>query len=87
MHAFKQVTSTRPAHARNTPFTTHPQIAGTIAVYMFSVGVTALFWGPFCDRFGRRSTLLLSCTGFIGFSIGCVFAPSITGECSPPHVM
>lgn len=55
-------------------------MAATIAVYMFTVGVTALFWGPFCDRWGRRNTLLLSCAAFTGFSVGCVFVPNIESE-------
>lgn len=55
-------------------------MAATIAVYMFVVGVTALFWGPFCDRWGRRKTLLISCTAFTLFSIGCVFSWHIDSE-------
>jgi MFS family permease len=31
----------------------HLQMAATVGVYMFTVGATALFWGPFCDRYGR----------------------------------
>ncbi|GBF97583.1 hypothetical protein Rsub_10719 [Raphidocelis subcapitata] len=54
--------------------TTQTLMAATIAVYMFVVGVTALFWGPFCDRWGRRNTLLISCSAFTLFSIGCVFS-------------
>jgi MFS family permease len=52
-------------------------MAATIAVYMFTVGITALFWGPFCDRWGRRSTLLISCAAFTGVSVGCALAPKI----------
>jgi len=55
-------------------------MAATIAVYMFVVGVTALFWGPFCDRWGRRNTLLISCALFTGFSTGCVFVPHIESK-------
>jgi MFS family permease len=55
-------------------------MAATIAVYMFTVGATALFWGPFCDRWGRRNTLLLSCTAFTGFCVGCTFSHRIDSE-------
>jgi len=55
-------------------------MASTVAVYMFVVGVTALFWGPFADRYGRRLTLLISSAGFTAISIGCIFAPNIESE-------
>ncbi|KAI8466824.1 MAG: major facilitator superfamily domain-containing protein [Monoraphidium minutum] len=57
--------------------TTATLMAATVGVYMFTVGATALLWGPFCDRYGRRNTLLLSSSTFVGFSLGCTFAPSI----------
>lgn len=56
------------------------QMAATVGVYMFTVGATALLWGPFCDRYGRRNTLLLSSFCFIGFSIGCTFSPTVHSE-------
>lgn len=54
-------------------------MAATVAVYMFTVGATALFWGPFADRYGRRRTLLIASAAFTAFSIGCIFAPNISG--------
>jgi hypothetical protein len=46
----------------------------------FVVGISALFWGPFADRYGRRKTLLISSGAFTAVSIGCVFAPNIERE-------
>lgn len=55
-------------------------MAATIAVYMGVVGCTALLWGPFCDRWGRRKTLLLSCAAFTAVSVGCALAHNIESE-------
>lgn len=60
--------------------TTQTLVAGVIAIYMFSVGATALLWGPACDRVGRRPTMLVSNAAFLGFTAGCTFAPTIAGE-------
>lgn len=57
--------------------TTATLMASTISTYMFVCGVTALFWGPFADRYGRRITLLIASAAFTGMSIGCVFATTI----------
>jgi MFS family permease len=57
--------------------TTATLMASTIAVYMFVVGATALFWGPFADRFGRRLTLLAASGLFTAVSVACVFAPNV----------
>ncbi len=46
----------------------------------FVVGLSALFWGPFADRYGRRRTLLIASAAFTGISIGCIFAPTIERE-------
>ncbi|KIY93653.1 putative MFS-type transporter ydgK [Monoraphidium neglectum] len=57
--------------------TTATLMAATVAVYLFTVGLSALFWGPFADRYGRRKSMLIASFLFTAFSIGCVFAPNI----------
>lgn len=52
--------------------------AGSVAIYLFLVGVGALLWGPVIDRFGRRPTLWAASAAFVGFSVACYFATNIT---------
>jgi MFS family permease len=59
--------------------TTAEMTAASVAVYMYSVGLGALLFGPAADRFGRRGTLLGSTLAFAALSAGCMFAPSIQG--------
>jgi MFS family permease len=51
--------------------------AATLAVYLFALGVSALLWGPVCDRIGRRPTYVASTVAFVAASLGCAFANSI----------
>jgi DHA1 family bicyclomycin/chloramphenicol resistance-like MFS transporter len=49
----------------------------TLAVLVFSFGLSQLFWGPAADRFGRRPVLM---TGFILYAVGAsigALAPGI----------
>jgi DHA1 family bicyclomycin/chloramphenicol resistance-like MFS transporter len=51
----------------------------TLTTYMLGFAVGQLFYGPLSDRFGRRPIALLGVAFFTLTSIGCAFAPSITG--------
>ncbi|GBF94820.1 MFS general substrate transporter [Raphidocelis subcapitata] len=57
--------------------TTSTLMASTIAVYMFVVGLSALVWGPFADRYGRRRTLLIASSIFTAVSVACIFSVNI----------
>ena len=42
--------------------------------------MSALVWGPFADRYGRRRTMLIASALFTGFSIACLFSPNVESE-------
>eukprot|EP00879_Flechtneria_rotunda_P011779 GHRR01012306.1.p1 GENE.GHRR01012306.1~~GHRR01012306.1.p1 ORF type:complete len:533 (+),score=148.56 GHRR01012306.1:152-1750(+) len=52
-------------------------VAASVAIYMFTVGIGSVVWGPMSDRFGRRITYMIGSVVFLGTSIGCIFAPTI----------
>uniref|UniRef100_A0A383WNZ1 Major facilitator superfamily (MFS) profile domain-containing protein n=1 Tax=Tetradesmus obliquus TaxID=3088 RepID=A0A383WNZ1_TETOB len=52
-------------------------VAASVAIYMLTVGIGSLFWGPMADRFGRRITYAVGSVLFLGTSVGCIFAPTI----------
>lgn len=52
-------------------------IEGTISVNFLGFFVSALFYGPLSDRFGRRPILLLGTLLFLLGSLGCAVAPTI----------
>jgi hypothetical protein len=60
--------------------TTPTHVAATLAAPMFTLGVSALVWGPACDAFGRRPTFLLAALGLLGLSIGSALSPNIMCE-------
>lgn len=57
--------------------TSHTMVTATISVYLFLVGGSALVWGPFCDRYGRRPTLLLSLGIYTAASTVCAVTPNV----------
>jgi Bcr/CflA subfamily drug resistance transporter len=56
---------------------THAQIQFTLTVYLFSLGVSQLIYGPLSDIFGRKPVLLTGCTIFLVATPGCAFSHSI----------
>lgn len=52
-------------------------IEGTISLNFLGFCLSALFYGPLSDRFGRRPILLLGTVLFLIGSISCALAPSI----------
>lgn len=59
--------------------TTMPYVAATMAAPTFINGFASLLWGPFCDRFGRRPTFLISTLVLLAFTAGSAAAPNIMG--------
>ncbi|MBL4740185.1 MAG: multidrug effflux MFS transporter [Sneathiella sp.] len=53
------------------------EIQWTLSIYLFGIAFFQLFYGPFTDRFGRKSVLLFGLVVFIGASSACFFATSI----------
>lgn len=52
-------------------------IEGTISLNFLGFCISALFYGPLADRFGRRTTLLSGVILFLLGSFGCSFASTI----------
>lgn len=52
-------------------------IEGTISLNFLGFCISALFYGPLSDRFGRRPILLLGTVLFFCGSLGCAIAPTI----------
>jgi MFS family permease len=73
--------------AIQTDLNTSPtHVAATLAAPMFTLGLSALVWGPACDAFGRQPTFLLAASALLGLSIGSALSPSIAGERPPAAV-
>eukprot|EP00877_Chromochloris_zofingiensis_P010564 jgi/Chrzof1/5761/Cz16g14250.t1 len=53
-------------------------VAASVSIYMFTVGIFSLFWGPFADRFGRRIAYFLASAVFVAVTVVCIVAPNIT---------
>lgn len=49
-----------------------------VLVYLLSITVTLLFWGIVADRFGKFFTYLFGIGVFLGGSLGCALAPSLS---------
>ncbi|KAF2660768.1 MFS general substrate transporter [Lophiostoma macrostomum CBS 122681] len=47
------------------------------AMYMVFMGLSPLFYGPFCNIYGRRWVLVISAILFFAFSIGTALAPNL----------
>lgn len=58
--------------------TSEALVAASVAIYMFMVGIGALFCGPISDRFGRKQVYLAFSIAFLATSIVCIFAPNIS---------
>jgi multidrug resistance protein len=52
-------------------------VAASVAIYMLTVGVGSLIWGPAADKYGRRIAYAASTVLFLGTTVACIFAPSI----------
>lgn len=47
----------------------------SLGVFMIALAFSTLAWGPLVDRFGRKSTSLVSLLGFAVASAGCALSP------------
>lgn len=49
----------------------------TLSAFLLGIGLSPLVYGPFADRFGRRPTLMVAATLYIGASVLCALATEI----------
>ncbi|GAX74294.1 hypothetical protein CEUSTIGMA_g1743.t1 [Chlamydomonas eustigma] len=56
---------------------TDTEVATTVSIYMFMVGLMALVWGPASDRFGRRINYYLALALFLVTTVVCIFSLNI----------
>ncbi|MCC5792515.1 MAG: multidrug effflux MFS transporter [Legionellaceae bacterium] len=49
----------------------------TLSLYLFSYGVSQLFWGPILDHYGRHKPLYLSLGIFLFATLCCIYASNI----------
>ncbi|GAB6069261.1 multidrug effflux MFS transporter [Thiomicrorhabdus hydrogeniphila] len=54
-------------------------LSSSMGVYLAAFAITTLVWGPFADRFGRKSVAIISLFGFGIASMGCALAPTFDG--------
>ncbi|MFO7635550.1 MAG: Bcr/CflA family multidrug efflux MFS transporter [Caldilinea sp.] len=59
--------------------TTTAAVQQTLSAFFIGLALGQLFYGPISDRMGRRTPLLFGCAMYTIVSIGCAFAPSVTG--------
>ncbi|KAJ5594856.1 uncharacterized protein N7459_001064 [Penicillium hispanicum] len=57
--------------------TTGSIINASNALYLAFMGISAPFWGPFSQVWGRRPIFLISASLFFAFSIGTALAPNL----------
>ncbi|HWL53388.1 MAG TPA: multidrug effflux MFS transporter [Chthoniobacteraceae bacterium] len=67
--AFPQITA--DLHARE------GAVEMTLGIFLLSMGVCQVLYGPVSDRFGRRLPLMVGCSLFILGSLWCTFASSV----------
>ncbi len=53
------------------------QVGLAMSVYLLSLGIALLFYGPVSDRYGRKPVVIFGCVITIIASIGCAMAPSL----------
>jgi MFS transporter, DHA1 family, multidrug resistance protein len=53
------------------------QVGLAMSVYLLSLGVALLFYGPVSDRYGRKPVVIFGCVITMIASIGCATAPSL----------
>ncbi|KAH8426920.1 putative MFS transporter [Aspergillus melleus] len=58
--------------------TTEEIINASTALYLAFMGLSALFWGPLSQVFGRRPILIASSVLFFLFTIGTTLSPNLT---------
>lgn len=56
---------------------TSSQVERTLAIYLFGMALSQLFYGPLADRYGRKPPLYGALALYILASAGCAFAPNI----------
>ncbi len=49
----------------------------TLSAFLLGFGLAPLFYGPLADRFGRRPTLMVAATLYVGASVLCALATEI----------
>ncbi|MDF3054513.1 MAG: multidrug transporter [Gammaproteobacteria bacterium] len=54
------------------------EIQLTLSLFLVGLAIAQLFWGPLCDKIGRKSTNLIGIIIFIISSLVCAFSENIT---------
>ncbi|MEZ5379343.1 MAG: multidrug effflux MFS transporter [Acidimicrobiales bacterium] len=54
-----------------------PEISGALTAYFLGMSTALLFFGPFSDRFGRRSVIFVGLGIYVAGAIGSALAPSM----------
>ncbi len=56
-----------------------PEVMTNLTIILFFVffSISSLFWGPLCDKHGRRKILLIGLTTYTTASLLCAFSPNI----------
>ena len=57
---------------------TETEIMGTVSAYLMVSGAMPLLWGPFSDRFGRKTAFVISTIIFTAFSLAAAFAWNVS---------
>lgn len=61
-------------HALSAPY---ERVQLTVTIYIFSLGIGQLFWGPVSDRFGRRPVLAIGLGVYLAGSMMTILSTSI----------